>query len=186
MGVNYSRNTALDYIKNDKSSDYVIFLDDDDWLSDGTLIYCNNVIKNNPNKKWYVSNRAKESGESLTKNRTNKTILYYFFDYLLTKRFSGDVTHIIKSEIATRFHFSKKIKNGEEWTYFIQIPYKFFYYNHNSTFTNGYSNDGLNTSMQKTYLSNTLNLFKEIKNLKMFFILTVRLCLSLFRKYNKR
>ena len=32
MGVNYSRNYALDYVSKDTLSDYVIFLDDDDWL----------------------------------------------------------------------------------------------------------------------------------------------------------
>lgn len=183
MGVNYSRNYALDYVSKDVTSDYIIFLDDDDWLSCNALETANKVIKNNLNQKWYVSNLAKEDNTSFTKNKTNKNIINYFYNYLLLKNFSGDVTHTIKSEIATQFRFSNKIKNGEEWTYFIQIPHNFFYYDNNSKFTNGYSTEGVNISMQKSYGSNTKILWGEINSFKMFIMLMLREVKVLVHKF---
>ena len=182
MGVNYSRNLALDYVSKDTLSDYVIFLDDDDWLSDDALKNINNILRkyraknNNIAQNWLVTNISLNN-ISLTKNNTNKSMINYFFDYLIMKKFWGDVTHTIKSEIATRFRFSNKIKNGEEWTYFIQIPYNFLYENINTKNVEEYQDDGLNSSMQSTYKLNTKVLwrnFKDFKNIQTYIYMIIR------------
>ena len=182
-GVNFSRNFALENIS--KDSDYIIFLDDDDWLHPNALTELDNILENTDNKKekinWLVTNRS--VGEnSLTKNKTGRDMLNYFSDYLIFKRFTGDCTHAIKSEVAKRYKFSKLVKNGEEWTYFIQLPINMYYKNINTTNSDGYSPLGLNASMRKSYKTNTRILCREIKNSKMVMMLVLREINSLFRK----
>ncbi len=182
-GVNLSRNFALANIS--ESSDYTIFLDDDDWLHPNALCDIENILIASENKKekinWLVTNRS--IGElSLTKNKTNKNKLNYFFDYLIFKRFTGDCTHAISSNLATKYSFSQKVKNGEEWTYFVQLPADIYYQNINTTNSEGYAVLGLNASMQKSYKENTRTLFGEIKNSKMFLMLILRSLNFLFRK----
>ena len=158
-GVNFSRNFALANISDD--SDYVIFLDDDDWLHSNALSDIENILISNPNKNKKIN---------------------YFFDYLIFKRFVGDCTHTIDSNTATKYKFSERVKNGEEWTYFIQLPTDIHYENINTTNSEGYNDLGLNASMQKSYRENTRKLFGEIKNCKMIIMLMLRSLNSLFRK----
>ncbi len=181
-GVNFSRNFALRNIS--LGSDYTIFLDDDDWLHPTALSDIDDILTKSKNKKeeidWLVTNRS--IGDlSLTENKTNKTRLNYFFDYLIFKRFTGDCTHTISTKISTKYRFSGKVKNGEEWTYFIQLPADIYYKNINTTNTEGYAPLGLNASMQKSYKENTRSLFLEIKNYKMFLMLILRHLKSLLR-----
>lgn len=166
MGVNYTRNFVLDNLSSD--SNYVIFLDDDDWFANDTLSNFEKLIKENPNENWLVTNRAYEDGKPLTFAPKNNTHYDYAFDYLICRKFIGDVTHCIKtneinaakafSDSSDRKHerllscfsrstsqkknirFSKKIKQGEEWFFFYQLGLKnkFFYTSHNSTFSEGY------------------------------------------------
>lgn len=182
-GVNFSRNFALENISMD--SDYVIFLDDDDWLHPDALNDIENILTKNKKEErgvdWLVTNRS-VGDKSLTKNKTRRNRLNYFFDYLIFKRFTGDCTHTIASNIATKYRFSKLVKNGEEWTYFIQLPTDIYYQNINTTNSEGYAPLGLNSSMQKSYRENTRKLFGEIKNCKMFMMLILRSLNSLFRK----
>ena len=182
-GVNFSRNFALENIS--LGSDYTIFLDDDDWLHPNALCDIENILIASENKKekinWLVTNRS-IGGLSLTKNKTNKNKLNYFFDYLIFKRFTGDCTHAIASNLATKYSFSQKVKNGEEWTYFVQLPADIYYQNINTTNSEGYAVLGLNASMQKSYKENTRALLGEIKNWKMFLMLILRSLNSLFRK----
>ena len=51
-GVNYSRNFAISQIVN--MDDYVIFLDDDDWLSDMGLLELSRLLQANPHD-WVVA-----------------------------------------------------------------------------------------------------------------------------------
>lgn len=182
-GVNFSRNFALANISDD--SDYVIFLDDDDWLHSNALSDIENILISNKNKNkkinWLVTNRS-IGNTSLTENKTKKSKLNYFFDYLIFKRFVGDCTHTIDSNTATKYKFSEKVKNGEEWTYFIQLPTDIHYENINTTNSEGYNDLGLNASMQKSYRENTRKLFGEIKNCKMIIMLILRSLNSLLRK----
>jgi glycosyltransferase involved in cell wall biosynthesis len=146
-GVNYSRNFALERISAD--SKWVIFLDDDDYLSPDTLAYFYGLIRNNPEQKWFVTNRALKNGIPLTSFPHDDTLYSYSWQYLILKRCKGDATHCIESKLITSTHsrFSSHIKQGEEWFFFYQIgsQQKIFYSNHNSTISDGYDiSSGLN------------------------------------------
>lgn len=164
MGVNYSRNFALDNLS--PNSDFIIFLDDDDWFANDTLSNFVKLINEKPKENWFVTNRAYESGKSLTVAPKNNSRYNYAFDYLIFRKLSGDVTHCVKTSAIKNIRFSKQIKQGEEWFFFYQLGLKnkFFYTSHNSTFSEGYDiEQGLNFRKQNkiTKIKNTLKLFIE-------------------------
>ncbi|MFA5997305.1 MAG: glycosyltransferase family 2 protein [Candidatus Paceibacterota bacterium] len=144
-GVNYSRNRALDNIS--KDSDWVIFLDDDDYFATDALTTLHDLIQNHLNNKWFVTNRAQSNGSSLTHFPASDTSYPYAWDYLITKKCKGDATHCISTSLIKNIRFSKHIKQAEEWLFFYQIGLReqMFYHNHNSTLTDGYNeSSGLN------------------------------------------
>jgi hypothetical protein len=98
-----------------------------------------------------------------------------FTDYLVCKKVTGDSTHIINTKIAIKSKFSTKVKQGEEWVYFIALPKDIIYKNINIKGGYDYSSDGLNANSIRRYKSNTFILFKETKNVKMFIWLIMRL-----------
>lgn len=144
-GVNYSRNRALDSLS--KDSDWVIFLDDDDYFTLDALETFSNLITANPDKKWFVTNRAYPDGKSLTSAPKNNALYSYACDYLIFKRIKGDATHCVNTKLISNIRFSRQIKQAEEWFFFYQIGLheKIFYSSHNSTLTDGYDkSSGLN------------------------------------------
>ncbi len=146
-GVNHSRNYALDKISAD--SKWVIFLDDDDYLSPDALQEFRNLIMLNGDHKWFVTNRAYTNGISLTKFSHTETLYNYAWQYLILKRLQGDATHCIETKliIHNTIRFSRYVRQGEEWFFFYQVGLhsKMYYYDHNSTITDGYhASSGLN------------------------------------------
>lgn len=181
MGVNFSRNFALGNIA--KDSHYFIFLDDDDWLNKEALIKARKIIEQNPKQEWFVSNRFSiNQNKSLTKNKTDRYVINYISDYLILKKFNGDVTHIVSTKYKNA-RFSKKIKNAEEWIFFLQIPKKFYYYDFNSTYTEGYNESGITNSYKNKIIKikNTFILARESLEYKVFSpILCLYLILRIF------
>lgn len=177
-GVNFSRNKAFEYV--DVDTDYVVFLDDDDWFGENALSDMALEINQRKKPDWLLTHRVKES-ESLTKVQSSKKEYSYFLDYLLFKKIQGDATHCIARELAVKARFSSKIKNGEEWFYFIQIPSKITYAPLSTTMSEGYEEGGLNAHMQDTYKKNTKHLFSEVKNCKAIVYLTIRWLYGIFR-----
>lgn len=144
-GVNFSRNRALDSVSSD--SDWIIFLDDDDYLAPDALKTFSELIFNHPSNEWFVTNRAFPDNISITKFPKSNTEYSYAWDYLILKRCKGDATHCIKTALVNNIRFSKLIKQAEEWIFFYQIGLKseIFYYSHDSTLTDGYNEStGLN------------------------------------------
>lgn len=139
LGVNYSRNFALDNLSAD--SDFIILLDDDDWLAKDTLENFVGIIKERPAENWFVTNRALKSGGPLTSAPKNNSHYSYAWSYLILKKFKGDATHCIRTSVLKNIRFSKSIRQGEEWLFFYQLGLKnkFYYSNHNSTLTEGYN-----------------------------------------------
>lgn len=145
LGVNYSRNRALDSVS--KDSNWIIFLDDDDYLALDALVAFQNLIQNYPGTKWFVTNRAYADGTSMTRFPTSDISYLYAWDYLITKKCKGDATHCISMTLIGGIRFSKQIKQAEEWLFFYQLGLKeqMFYHDHNSTLTDGYNQTlGLN------------------------------------------
>ena len=143
-GVNYSRNLALNTLSAD--SRWVIFLDDDDCLAPDTLANFYQLINTHQSAKWFVTNRAEKNGTSFTHFPKDETMYSYAWSYLILKRGKGDATHCIETKLITHMNarFSKYVKQGEEWFFFYQIGLrtKMFYYDHNSTISNGYDRVG--------------------------------------------
>lgn len=144
-GVNFTRNVALDKVSSE--SDWVIFLDDDDYFAPDTLQTIHELILNHPHKNWFITNRAHKDGTPLTQIKKTNTSYSYIRDYLLLKRCKGDVTHTINTSAIHLIRFPIHVKQGEEWLFFYQLGLaeKMFYHNHNSTLTDGYdARNGLN------------------------------------------
>lgn len=168
MGANFCRNLALENAS--KDSNYIVFLDDDDYLNKNTLNKLNNALQKE-SFAWLLTNRVmtkSNSVQKLTKIKGSKYKYSYFYDYMLLKNISGDATHTIRKDIATRIKFPQKIKNGEEWLYFIQIKSYITYKDIDSTVTDGYLVDGLTEILSGKYKENTRKLWQEIfKNPKL-------------------
>lgn len=161
MGVNYSRNRALDSVS--AESKWVLFLDDDDYLSPDTLKQFHNLILTHPSHRWFMTNRALKNGEALTKApRTDKTYSYTW-QYLIGKQITGDATHVIATEMLHTVRFSRYIKQGEEWFFFFQagLKEKIFYHDHNSTISDGYGDLNYRRRTKHEHLETLSILFYE-------------------------
>lgn len=143
-GANASRNRGLKNVSRD--SDWIIFLDDDDWLAPGALIHYLHLIDQNPGVHWFLTNRTDTRSEKRTLAPKDRTTYHYALDYLIKKRISGDATHCIEAKTAMKAAFPVSIKNGEEWLYFFFLSRSIhpFYADIDSTLTEGYADDGLN------------------------------------------
>lgn len=149
-GVNFSRNRALS--SKSIKSNWVIFLDDDNTLSKNALETFVNYINNNQEARWIISNKATNDGVSLTKINKENTPLEYATNFLIFKKFSGDATHCIHKDTIRNIYFPKTVRQGDEWLFFYEIgtKTKFFYYNFNTTLTDGYEESGLNYRKRST------------------------------------
>lgn len=144
-GVNQSRNRALNSVTAD--SNWILFLDDDDYLAPDALATFRELIESKPSTKWFVTNRAHRNGDAITKFPKSDRWYSYVWQYLILKRCKGDATHCIETKAVGRTRFSQRVKQGEEWFFFYQIGMrqKFYYHDHNSTITDGYDAErGLN------------------------------------------
>jgi len=144
-GVNYSRNRALEMVS--KDSDWVIFLDDDDYLSPNALEELTGLITAHPKEVWFVTNRAYADGTLVTKYPRPETHYSYIWDVLILKQCKGDATHCFKTSTIKNVRYSKYIKQAEEWLfyYLLALREKIFYSNLNTTITDGYDvTSGLN------------------------------------------
>jgi glycosyltransferase involved in cell wall biosynthesis len=166
VGVNASRNKALSLVSPD--ADFIILLDDDDYLAPHALQELSTLILNKPKIDWFVTNRAYESGKSLTYFPKNNTLYSYMWSYLIFKRGKGDATHTISTKLINKAHasFSHTVKQGEEWFFFYQIGLlsTMLYTDHNSTISDGYDDaHGLNfrKRTKKEYYTTLFNLARE-------------------------
>lgn len=143
-GVNFSRNRALDSIS--IHSDWVIFLDDDDYFAPDALAAFRDLIEKHGDCNWFITNRANKDGTPVTDFPKSDSWYKYARDYLLFRRCKGDATHCIASKKLASVRFSRKVKQAEEWFFFYQLgtKHRIFYHDHNSTITDGYDSQGLN------------------------------------------
>ncbi len=151
LGANGSRNRALSLTS--PKSTRVIFLDDDDYLVSNALIQLTEFLDKYPNQAWLMTNRVLAGGTSLTQAPKSEKVYNYGKDYLLGRKITGDATHCIKTLIATSARFPTRIKNGEEWLYFLEISQytPLFYINTPSTMSDGYLETGLNFRLRSTF-----------------------------------
>ncbi len=86
IGSNASKNRALDVIcsRQTESQSYVIFLDDDDFLSSDALLHLTENMSDN--QKWYITQRVYENGTPITQVPSGEGIYNYVGDYLIGGR----------------------------------------------------------------------------------------------------
>jgi glycosyltransferase involved in cell wall biosynthesis len=168
-GVNYTRNRALDMMSSD--SEWVIFLDDDDYFAPDTLETFHDLIKDNTHKNWFVTNRAEKNGKPFTHFGKSNTVHGYAWEYLIRKTCKGDATHCIKTDLIHTIRFSNSVRQGEEWFFFYQVGLRsqMYYHDHNSTISGGYSATGLNvrTRTREEQLETVAKLLGEGAQLKL-------------------
>lgn len=146
---NYSKNQVLDIILRDydTSDGYVIFLDDDDFLSENALRELSEEIAREK-KDWYITLRCYKDGSPITKSVRWKGEYEYVRDYLLGTTLRWDATHIISTTLLQDVRFPADIKNGEEWIFFLQIAHKsrIQFVPLSTTLSDGYLWDGLTSA----------------------------------------
>lgn len=150
-GKNKSLNKAIVAIGECFSSEkhsYIIFLDDDDWLSPESLNKLALKIHHNP-RQWIVARRDVHNKIPLTIRNRNWNTFSYSRDYLLFKIFQGDATHCIPYQRTKHIFFPNSIKTGEEWLYFSSIEKtlgRFVFMDYGCTLTDGYLPHGVTTN----------------------------------------
>ncbi len=149
-GVNFSRNRALDVVSND--TNWIIFLDDDDYLTTDALETFKMSIGTHPENWWFITNHTQADGTSRTKAPTDNTSYSYAWDYLITKRIKGDATHCIRAKEIYSIRFPTIIKQAEEWLFFFQLGMLMrpFYNNHDTKIGEAYTRTGLNCRRRTT------------------------------------
>ncbi len=173
FGKNTSVNRAIDHLCERNFSGYIIFLDDDDWLSPNCLSDFADILKSSSHP-WLVSQRISDTTKhSFTKNNTGRDMIHYQYDSLLKKSFLGDATHCIDFTSTKNVRFPRLIKNAEEWIYFAHlstIHSHFKYIPTAGTVSAGYAQTGLTHQYHFNNESrkNVLLLFKEIFSRKIF------------------
>ncbi|MDR2410421.1 MAG: glycosyltransferase [Bacteroidales bacterium] len=128
-GVNFSRNKILDYISQQQLSDndFVILLDDDDWLADNALQIIAAKIaelkKENLPTDWLLATAWNEATnkDAARRKAADKTIIRPFIDNVFFRKLAGDAAQIIKAKLAVTARFCRTIKQSEELFYFAQL-----------------------------------------------------------------
>jgi glycosyltransferase involved in cell wall biosynthesis len=174
VGKNASVNRALTILREENFAGYIIFLDDDDWLSPSCLQDFTDSIDKNQENNWLVSQRVNIFNQvPFTKNTTGRTIINYFKDCLVSHRFSGDTTHCLNFASVKNISFPTRIKNAEEWLYFSEVATlepNFTYLPKAGTYSEGYAEAGLTDIYheQKQKRHNLLPIIKEVWQRKLF------------------
>jgi len=191
LGKNASVNRALTQLQTKNFAGYIIFLDDDDWLSLTCLEDFAQAIEQSPTQNWFVSQRAHaRTAEPFTKNTTGRSLINYKYDYLLRRTFTGDATHCISFTQTKNIQFPTTIKNAEEWLYFAEVSVinpTFVYIPKIGTYSEEYEIDGLTSNYHKLTekQKNNRSVINEICRRKLFspyilFYICARLIRSIY------
>lgn len=119
-GVNFSRNRALTKIE-DFDCDYLTFLDDDDFLAHPQILEdIASDSKRLLEKDWLIYDVMKIN-QVVSNTDSKEKVIDYINDYLYGNQLRGDKHHLIRASVAKGKRFTECIRNGYEWTYFIQL-----------------------------------------------------------------
>jgi glycosyltransferase involved in cell wall biosynthesis len=104
-GVNYSRNQGIKAA----TKPYILFIDSDDKLSDGSLVKVRQVLTDNPGRKHFLFNVSDRS-EEFKDIQDNKDVLYADW---VSGRVSGDFTHVIDTATMKQYLFFEHFRMYE-------------------------------------------------------------------------
>lgn len=170
MGGNWSRNFGLE--KASLDSNFVFFLDHDDWLTNNSLKDQVDIVKRE-NCKWLLtlnrSNGKDLNIDSIKITKNDKRYYDYLNDYLIKRKIRGDYAQLI--DLATirknNIEFSKKVKKGqtlEEWIFSMRISrYQKCFVENVITLEKEYQSDSLTTiEKRENKFINKANNFKNL------------------------
>lgn len=122
QGANKARNLALNQALGDQC-DYVIFVDDGDYLTPNALADAVAAIAKHPGVQWLVSNCSclDSQGREAIAQLKGGLVLDYINDYLYQAQVSGAKSHCIASAAIGKRRFDERIENTQEWTFFFQL-----------------------------------------------------------------
>ena len=171
-GVNISRNRGLDTVSSD--SNYVIFLDDDDYLAPEALASLVTLI-NEKSTAWLMTAVGSSEDNSLTNATRGSGEYRYVWDYLIAKKITGDATHCIATNLLNgklrKIRFPTRIKQAEEWLFYFELSQHatLQYHQKVTKFITDYSTTGLNLRQRGTgeQLHTLRNIFKEAHQRKL-------------------
>ena len=194
-GVNHSRNKALKHLE-EEGCDFITFLDDDDYIANKNIF---SIMMSDLTRKsdvdWLIYD-VKNMNANEDHKEYQEFDLDYINDYLYGKVLTGDKHHLIRASVAYGKRFTEFVRNGYEWTYFIQLANVNTRYFSKSVKCIEYHEDGLTKGIQQKKTKNillqtalpTLVWFNRPNNLKalrrmvaLWFKLPFRLGLVLFR-----
>lgn len=113
-GVNKVRNKIIDTALEIDPDALLLFIDDDDFLSESCLKTADQAINENPFFGWYTLDCCFENGELISKLKRYGE-LSYLDDYMFGKDMRGDMTHILRVRDIEQTRFTEEFKNAEEW-----------------------------------------------------------------------
>lgn len=155
-GVNVARNTGILHSK----SDFIIFLDSDDYLEDDALNNIKETIENNISINHFlflISNPQNNFGKGGCK-------LSSYEDWL-TGEISGDFTHVVRSEIMKNHLFFEEFRAHESlnWLRIFKISSPLLYMPTVTTIVDLGRNDSLTSSLKLNKLDAIKDKFKYLK-----------------------
>lgn len=170
MGGNWSRNFGVENVSPD--SDFVFFLDHDDWLTSNSLQSQIDIVKRE-NCKWLLTlnkSNGKELGiDSIKTTNDDRKYFSYLKDYLIKRKIRGDYAQLLSLDIIkeNKIRFSEKVKNGqtlEEWVFSMRFSrHSKCFVENVITLEKEYQQDSLTTIEKKQ--NNFKNRFNNFKNL---------------------
>lgn len=174
MGVNFSRNRALDLVSMDSS--FVSFLDDDDYLFPDSLVEISKYLKDKPPVSWLIAD-GYLGGQKFNQVKKIKEKYDCFWDIVFFKNLKGDCLHVLSRDLATSSKFATNIKNGEEWIYFVRLNAPVYKADIKAMVIGGYYKDGVTNTIKSMYLQNTFKLLfsRPRWSLKVYIYLLFRL-----------
>lgn len=180
-GVNFSRNLWLDNLSSD--TDFVVFLDDDDYFDEKCLQKAKEVIEQKANIYWFISNR-----KWITQIQEYNKEYNYFYDYFIWKKIQWDATHFIKKTLLLNLRFSRIIKQWQEWLFFIELweKNKLFTYNFDSTLSMYLEWWLSNQRYIKIFFSQLVAIFEFLILRKNSFIFKIKFLYSIFLNMLKK
>jgi glycosyltransferase involved in cell wall biosynthesis len=119
QGVNAARNRALDILLERDDVQVLTLLDDDDCFLPETLENAVSQFNSHPEEEWLLTGCMVNTEKPTALRKMGK--VDYVNGYLWGRKIKGDVTHFIRSEAVGRTRFSKILKQGEEWTFFLGL-----------------------------------------------------------------
>jgi glycosyltransferase involved in cell wall biosynthesis len=121
-GCNHARNLATKCLL-EAGCEYITWLDDDDYMDPFALSRAQKVIEGHSEFGWFICNHefSQEVPSQLNSWITEQYTLDYIDGYLYGDTKLGDKAHFIRADLLKGVRCWEIVKNGEEWTFFIQL-----------------------------------------------------------------